>query len=101
MKTLHRKGAERFKQYVFPASLAWRASRSMVEGLTVSGKPWERKILPGKVGLKIIIIIILETYMCSISGEPAALTNAQEKNTQNKLLYMKKNYTIEFNFYKE
>ena len=43
LNTLQRKGAERFKQYVFPVSLAWRASRSMLEGLTVSGKPWKNK----------------------------------------------------------
>ena len=43
LNTLHRKGAERFKQYVFPVSVAWRASRIMLEGLTVSGKPWKTK----------------------------------------------------------
>ena len=39
LKTLHKKGAERFMQYVFLFSLAWRASRRMDSGLTVSGKP--------------------------------------------------------------
>ena len=53
--------------------------------------------MPITFAVKIIIrIIILGTYMRPISGEPEALTNTKGKNTQNKLLYMKKKNTIEY-----